>query len=153
MTEFGKVETDVHIKASPEKFHEVFCSRTHHISNVSSGNIQGVVIHEGEWGTVGSVIFWNYTLDGKAAVAKEVVEAIDQEKNLITFKIIEGDLLDHYKSFKITIQVTGKDENGGSVVHWLMEYEKLHGEIPDPHSLLQMAIAVSKDLDAHLTEG
>ncbi|KAJ7954250.1 MLP protein [Quillaja saponaria] len=78
MSEFGKVETDVHIKASPEKFHEIFCSRTHHIPNVSPGNIQGVVVHEGEWGTVGAVIFWNYTVDGKPAVAKELIEAIDK---------------------------------------------------------------------------
>ena len=55
-----KVETDVPIKASAEKFHNVFCDRTHHIANVCPEKIQGVDIHEGEWGTEGSIIFWNY---------------------------------------------------------------------------------------------
>ena len=55
-----KLETDVHIKASAEQFHDVFCSRPHHIGNVSPDKIQGAEIHEGEWGTEGSIIFWNY---------------------------------------------------------------------------------------------
>lgn len=56
----GKVETDVEIKAPATKFHEVLAHRPHHISNVSPNNIQGCDLHEGEWGTVGSVVYWNY---------------------------------------------------------------------------------------------
>ena len=81
-------------------------------------------------------------------MAKELVEAIDRENNKITFKVLEGDLLEHYKSFRFIIHVVQQKE--GSVVHWTMEYEKLKGHIPDPHSLLQLAIEVSKDIDAHL---
>ncbi|CAL8995159.1 unnamed protein product [Prunus brigantina] len=147
----GKVETDVEIKAPATKFHEMLTHRPHHISNVSPNNVQGCDLHEGEWGTVGSVVYWNYFHDGKAKVAKELIEAIDAEKNLITFKVIEGDLLEHYKSFKITIQATPKAHGQGSIVHCTMEYEKHHGDIEDPHTLLQFVVDVSKDLDAHLT--
>ncbi|KAF7827656.1 MLP-like protein 34 [Senna tora] len=146
----SRLETDVHIKASAEQFHDVFCSRTHHIANVCPEKIQGVEIHEGEWGTEGSIIFWNYVHDGKKCVAKEVVESIDRENNKITFKVLEGDLLEDYKSFKITIQVFPQEK--GSRVHWIMEFEKLKDHIPDPHSLLQLAIEVSHDIDAHLTQ-
>ena len=55
-----KLETDVEINASPVQFHEYFTRRPHHISNVSSDKIQGCDLHEGEWGNVGSVIYWNY---------------------------------------------------------------------------------------------
>ncbi|XP_068333063.1 MLP-like protein 31 [Pyrus communis] len=145
----GKVEADVEIKASAAKFHEMFTHKPHHISNVSNSNIQGCDLHEGDWGTIGSVVYWNYFHDGKAKVAKELVEAIDAENNLITFKVIEGDLMEHYKSFKITIHATPKGE--GCNVHWTMEYEKHHDDIEDPHTLLQFAVEVSKDIDAHLT--
>ncbi|XP_048428966.1 MLP-like protein 31 isoform X2 [Pyrus x bretschneideri] len=94
----GKVEADVEIKASAAKFHEMFTHKPHHISNASNRNIQGCDLHEGDWGTVGSVVYWNYFHDGKAKVAKDLVEAIDAENNMITFKVIEGDLLEHYKS-------------------------------------------------------
>ncbi|MBA0634523.1 hypothetical protein Godav_022140, partial [Gossypium davidsonii] len=53
-----------------------------------------------------------------AKKAKEVVEAVDPDKNLVTFRVIEGDLMEEYKSFVITIQVSPKSEGSGSVVHW-----------------------------------
>ena len=60
MSLVGKVEADVEIKAAPEKFHELFSSRPHHISNVSPGKIQGCALHEGDWGKEGTVVFWDY---------------------------------------------------------------------------------------------
>ncbi|XP_022138046.1 kirola-like [Momordica charantia] len=86
---------------------------------------------------------------GKACVVKELIEAIDEEKNLITFKVIDGDISEHYKSFKFTMQCIPKKK--GSVVHWTLEYEKQHDKIPESHeSLLEFCVDVSKDLDAHL---
>ena len=86
-------------------------------------------------------------------MAKEIIEAVDEEKNSITYRVVEGDLMEHFKSFLSTVQCSPKPEGGeGSVVHWTMEYEKHHDEIIDPHTLLELAIDVSKDLEAHLLE-
>ncbi|GLT36903.1 hypothetical protein SLA2020_112500 [Shorea laevis] len=145
----GKLETDVELKASAQQFHEVLCSRPHHISNVSPSKIQGVQLHQGEWGKEGSVIIWNYVSDGKAKVLKEQVEKIDPVKNSVTYKVIEGDVLNEYKSFKITIQVTPKGT--GSVSHWTYEYEKLHPGISHPEKFLQFATELSREIDSHLT--
>ncbi|XP_062146193.1 MLP-like protein 31 [Alnus glutinosa] len=149
MTLFGKVEGDVEIKAPAEKFHEIFSGRPHHISNVTPEKIQGCALHEGDWGVEGSVIYWNYVHDGEAKAAKEKIVAIDDTNKSITFKVIEGDLLKEYKDFVIVVQATPKGE--GNLVHWTMEYEKLKDDIPEPNSLLQFLIDVSKDIDAHLT--
>ncbi|CAL2232540.1 unnamed protein product [Prunus armeniaca] len=149
MSYSGKVETDVEIKAPAVKFHEFFTQRPHHLSNICSDKIKGCDLHDGDWGKVGSVVNWNYIHDGKAKVAKVVFEAIDDEKNSITMRVVEGDLLEHYKSFKITIQATPKGE--GSVVHWTFEYEKVHGDVTDPHTLLQLAVDLTTDIGAHLT--
>ncbi|KAK9928302.1 hypothetical protein M0R45_025445 [Rubus argutus] len=81
------LEADVEINVTPVKFHEYFTRRPHHISNVSPGKIQGCDLHEGDWGTVGSIIYWNYFHDGKAKVAKQLIEAIDDETNSITLKV------------------------------------------------------------------
>lgn len=80
------------------------------------------------------------------------MEAVDPDKNLITFRVIEGDLKEEYKSFVITIQVSSKSEGNGSIVHWTLEYEKLHDGIVHPETLLQFVQDVSKDIDAHLTQ-
>ncbi|KAL0003971.1 hypothetical protein SO802_011532 [Lithocarpus litseifolius] len=150
MSLFGKVEADVEIKAPAEKFHEIISCRPHHISNVSPGKIQGCALHEGEWGNEGSVINWDYVQDGKAKVAKEIIEAIDKKNNSVTFKVIEGDLMEEDKNIKSTIQATPKGE--GSLVHWTIEYEKLHENIVEPNTLLQLVLDLSKDLDAHLVK-
>ncbi|MBA0819796.1 hypothetical protein Gohar_021254 [Gossypium harknessii] len=81
----GKLEADVDIKASPEQFHEMFAHKPHHVHHTCYDKIQGCDLHE----------------DGKAKKAKEVVEAVDPDKNLITFRVIEGELMvcSHDSSF------------------------------------------------------
>ncbi|KAF8046970.1 hypothetical protein N665_3289s0004 [Sinapis alba] len=146
----GKLETDVEIKASAEQFHHMFTGKPHHVSKASPGNIQGCDLHEGDWGKPGSIIFWNYVHDGEAKVAKERIEAVEPEKNLITFRVIEGDLMKEYKSFLLTIQVTPKHGGAGSIVHWHLEYEKISEEVAHPETLLQFCVEVSKEIDEHL---
>ncbi|KAK7323472.1 hypothetical protein VNO77_26946 [Canavalia gladiata] len=90
--------------------------------------------------------FWT-TIDGKACVVKDVIEGIDKENNKITFKVIEGDL---YKSFKFVLEVIPK--GNGSEVHWVIEYEKQNENIPDPHTMSQFLIEMSKDIDAYITK-
>ncbi|KAA0067638.1 MLP-like protein 43 [Cucumis melo var. makuwa] len=149
---YGKLEKDVPIKASASKFHEIFHKRPHHISNVSSDIIHGVDLHEGEWGKVGSIVCWRYFLDGKSRATKEIIEEVDEENNAITFKVIEGHLKEHYEKFRFKIKCIPKEK--GSIVHWCLEYEKLHDEIPETHGLLMdLCVKVSKDLDAYLNEG
>ncbi|KAF3431976.1 hypothetical protein FNV43_RR26910 [Rhamnella rubrinervis] len=145
----GKLETDVEINAPSTKFHEIFKHRPHHVSNHASDFVQGCDLHEGEWGAVGSVICWKYFHDGKPKVAKELVEAIDDENNTITFKVLEGDLMEHYKNFRITIKCIPNGDKE-SVIRWSVEYEKIHDEIIDPHTLLEFFNDLSKDLEKHL---
>ncbi|KAG2281488.1 hypothetical protein Bca4012_049966 [Brassica carinata] len=146
----GKLETDVEIKASAGQFHHMFTGKPHHVSKASPGNIQGCDLHEGDWGKPGSIILWNYVHDGEAKVAKERIEAVEPEKNLITFRVIEGDLMKEYKSFLLTIQVTPKHGGAGSIVHWHLEYEKISDEVAHPETLLQFCVEVSKEIDEHL---
>ncbi|XVF85376.1 hypothetical protein PTKIN_Ptkin17bG0112700 [Pterospermum kingtungense] len=150
----GKLETDVGIKAPPEQFHDMFGNKPHHVHHACNDKVQGCELHEGDWGTAGSVLSWNYVHDGEAKVAKVVAETIDPEKNAITFRVIEGDLKKEYKSFVVHIQASpNPNSEGGSIVHWTLEYERLHDAIAHPESLLQFAVDMSKDIDAHLTKG
>ncbi|KDP44595.1 hypothetical protein JCGZ_22177 [Jatropha curcas] len=146
----GKLEADVEIKASADKFHDVFGSRPHHLKHATPHNVQGCELHDGEFGKEGSVVCWNYVHDGVPKVAKDIVEKIDNVNLFTTYKVIEGDILKEYKSFKFTVKATPKDT--GSVVRWTLDYEKLNKNIPDPHSILQLLIEISKDIDAHLTK-
>ncbi|CAK9152121.1 unnamed protein product [Ilex paraguariensis] len=142
----GKLVAQTEIKDG-DVFHEIFRHRPHHIKDMSPANIQGCEIHEGEWGTVGSVIFWNYTHDGKQKVAKEIVEAIDEEKKSVKLKVIEGDLMKLYKTFTAIVQVDKKGEN--NLVTWTFEFEKLNEGVEDPNTLMDFCLTLTKDIEAH----
>ncbi|KMT15739.1 hypothetical protein BVRB_3g057170 [Beta vulgaris subsp. vulgaris] len=143
----GKLEVEVDINCHGDIFHEIFSTRPHDVSTMSPENIHGCDVHDGECGKPGAIIFWNYTLDGKKCVAKELVEAVDEEKKMVRFKIIEGDLLKEFKSFTLVVQVIPKDNITG--VRWTAEFEKVHDEGHYPTKLIDFCIAVTKDIEAH----
>lgn len=94
--------------------------------------------------------FCEICTDGKTTVATDLIEAVDDEKNSVTFKVVDGPLLEYYKSFRLIVQATPKGDQS-SLVHLIVEYEKLHDQVPDPHSLLQFVADLSKDMGAHLS--
>ncbi|XP_057482426.1 kirola-like [Actinidia eriantha] len=143
----GKMVRQVEILSDGDVFHEIFRYRPHHISEMSPENVQSVNLHEGDWGTVGSVISWNYTIDGKEKTAKDIIEAIDEETKSVTFKVVEGDLMELYKTFKIVVHVDTKGEN--NLVTWTFHYEKLKEDVEEPNTLMDICIAVTKDIETH----
>ncbi|XP_011084196.1 kirola-like [Sesamum indicum] len=142
----GKLTADVQIK-SGDLFHKVYRDTPHNVSSMSPNIVQGCDLHQGNWGTIGSIICWSYTHDGEQKIAKEIVEAIDDEQRSITLKVIEGHLMDYFKSFKIGIHVDTKGEI--HLVTWVLEYEKLHEDVEDPVSFLSLLIKVTKDVETH----
>ncbi|PQP92424.1 MLP-like protein 28 [Prunus yedoensis var. nudiflora] len=128
----GKVETEIEIKAPAEKFYNIFKSRAHHVPNISSGSIQGVQVHEGDWETHGSIKSWNYSVGDEVGVFKEKVEYNDENKS-ITQNGVEGDV------FKMK----------AALRPWSIAYEKLNDNVPAPDKYVGLMANVIKDLDAH----
>ncbi|PIN11268.1 hypothetical protein CDL12_16133 [Handroanthus impetiginosus] len=143
----GKMVSQICIKSDGDVFHEIYSERPHHISSMSPHRIRNCDVHQGQWGIAGSVIVWKYFHDGKERVLKEIIEAIDKEKKLVTFKVIEGDLTEFYKNFKITVDVDTSGED--NLVTWTLEYEKLNMGVPDPHAFMGLLLNVTKDIETH----
>uniref|UniRef100_M4DI54 Bet v I/Major latex protein domain-containing protein n=1 Tax=Brassica campestris TaxID=3711 RepID=M4DI54_BRACM len=125
----GIIETTVEVKSTPEKLHDMLVGKKHHIPSASPSLVHGY---------------------GEARVMKERIESIDPENNRATYRVLEGDLMNEYKSFVVTFQVTPKEGEPGSVLHWHFEYEKINEQVAHPETLLQFAVEVSKEIDAHL---
>ncbi|XP_050286430.1 MLP-like protein 43 isoform X3 [Quercus robur] len=149
MSLFGKVEAEIEIKASAYKFFEANSKRVADLPKHAPNFIQSVDLVQGEWGQEGCVVCWYFIFDGKAVMSKEVMEAIDDKNHSVTFKVIGGILMELYKSFKFVVQATPKGE--GSLVRWTLEYEKLNVDDPESNTMLEFAIGLTKDIDAHLT--
>ncbi|GAA0162701.1 hypothetical protein LIER_18734 [Lithospermum erythrorhizon] len=143
----GKIVDEIEIKAAGDVFHELFGTRPHEISTMAPDKIHGCDLHEGDWGKVGTIICWDYTHDGKKKVAKEVIEELDEENKTVKFRVFEGDLMEHFKTLSLQIHV--KTHGINNLVTWTIEYEKLNKDVPDPISLMEFCIHVSKDIESH----
>ncbi|XP_047309683.1 kirola-like [Impatiens glandulifera] len=142
-----KMMRHVEIKSDGDVFHEIFKTRPHHLSDMSPTLVQNFELLEGELGTVGSVVLFHYNHDGKDKVVKHEIIAIDEEKKLVSYKAIGGDLRKLYKTFIITIHVDTDGEN--NLVTWTFEYEKLKEDVEDPNSLMDFFVVMTKDIENH----
>ncbi|KAI3825118.1 hypothetical protein L1987_06594 [Smallanthus sonchifolius] len=143
----GKRVFQVEIKSKGDIFHNLWKSNPHQIPSLTPTTIQNCQTHDGEVGTVGSVLLWNYFYDGKDCVAKTLIKDINDDKKSITFEVLEGDLLKQYKTFVSNVQVDNHGSN--NVVTWTVEYEKLSPSVLDPDTLMEFCKKVAKDIETH----
>ena len=73
----------------------------------------------------------------------------DDEKLAVTLVGLEGDVFEHYKTFKATHLVVSKGPEHSSVVLTL-EYEKLGDGSPYPYKYLDLMNNLAKDIESHL---
>lgn len=81
-------------------------------------------------------------------VSKEKIDAADEASKSVSYTVIDGDLSNFYKHFKASFQVVPKGD--GSLVKWLVEFEKANEEVPDPNLIQEIAVKTFNDLDAYL---
>ncbi|KAK2989937.1 hypothetical protein RJ640_013861 [Escallonia rubra] len=89
----------------------------------------------------------HHILDGKAQTVKQIIESIDKVHKTVVYKVIEGNLLELYKTFLVKIHVDTKGEN--NLVTWTFEYEKLHEGIEDPTTTMDFLVKVTKEIETH----
>ncbi|KAL3369995.1 hypothetical protein AABB24_007161, partial [Solanum stoloniferum] len=139
----GKLIVSLEVKCGGHSVHDIFHTNTHHLPNISPSKLKHFEIHEGEIGKIGSVVSWKYYEDGKEMFCKSVIEAIDPPKNSITWKAIEGHLLELYNSFNVIT----------SCEHWTtiaLVYEKKTEDTPKPLAFLDYFVGLTKDVEGHL---
>ncbi|KAK6146767.1 hypothetical protein DH2020_020636 [Rehmannia glutinosa] len=138
----GRLVSQISIKADVDLLHELFTNKLHRIPDICPGKVKKLDLQSGQWGTVGSVICWQYIHDGETKFAKEIIEAIDEEKKSITFNVIEGDVMAWYNTFKFIVKVDNNGED--SLVTWTFEYEKKTEDVPEPHAVMNLGLNQSK---------
>nr|XP_009761954.1 PREDICTED: kirola-like [Nicotiana sylvestris] len=75
-----------------------------------------------------------------------VIEAVDDEKKSITWKLIEGDLLEAYNTFIVNISC---DQHW---ITWTIEYEKKTEDTSEPITFLEFLTDLTKDIEVHHVE-
>ncbi|AET02678.1 putative START-like domain-containing protein [Medicago truncatula] len=147
----GKLMTELGIKTPADRFFKLFASELHEVQKHCE-RVHHTKLHEGEdWHHTDSVKHWTYVIDGKVHTCHEKVEEIDEKNKKGTYKLFGGDIDEHYKDFKLIIEVIDKGD-GTSAVKWTVEYVKINEDIDPPNGWMDYLCKCTRDIDAHLVK-
>ncbi|XP_057961266.1 kirola-like [Malania oleifera] len=146
----GKMAIEQRIKSAADKFYEIYRAKPYLIPTMVPARVQKVELHQGERekAEASAVKQWTYVLEGNVVETLKEKTEVDDEKKMVTFVVLEGDVMKNYKSIKFIVQVLEKGE--GSSVKLGAEFEKLNERVPYPHKYLILAHKVAKEIDAYL---
>ncbi|XP_043706423.1 MLP-like protein 423 [Telopea speciosissima] len=145
----GKLEAEMEVKSSADKFWESVRDSTTLFPKVLPTHYKSIQVVEGDGKCVGSVRLMTYAEEIPGVkFSKERIDAVDEEGKEVAFSLIDGDVSKFYKHIKNKLQVISKGQ--GSLVKWSCEFEKASGDVPDPHLIKDFALNVFKALDDYL---
>ncbi|MCD7446133.1 hypothetical protein HAX54_041518 [Datura stramonium] len=106
----GKLVSEIKIKCDGNVFHEIYMERPYHISSMSPNRIRNVDILEGEWGSVGSVVAWDFF--HVASLVSSFISGEEGEKKRDVRPICEGSSIlgVHQRHFSKTVAVGAQGE-------------------------------------------
>ncbi|KAK9106061.1 hypothetical protein Scep_022905 [Stephania cephalantha] len=150
MAQIHRLQVETEVKSSAAKFYNMVKNNMTELTKVFPECYKSIEFVEGNGRTVGSVMLWKYVVvSPKVLTTKEKIEEIDDKTRSITYKVIEGEIMDIYRSFSMKIQVSEK-EGGGSLVKWFVEFDKANEAVPSPNHFMNLLDIASKKLDAYL---
>ncbi|KAF8095559.1 hypothetical protein N665_0330s0041 [Sinapis alba] len=148
MATSGTYVREVTLKGSAEKHYKKWRNENHAFPDAVGHHVQGITIHEGEWDSHGAIKTWNYTCDGKQEVYKERRE-LDDEKKTVTFRGLEGHVMEQFKVFDIIAEFIHKSEDS-CVCKSTMIWEKRNDEFPEPGSYMKLFTSMVADMEDHV---
>ncbi|CAN6676070.1 unnamed protein product [Malus baccata var. baccata] len=145
----GKLEVEVEVKSPAQKFWEALRDSTAVFPKAFPQDYKSIDVLEGDGKAIGSVRLITYADDSALVkVSKETIDAVDEVGKAVAYKVIDGDLLKYYKSFKCVLTVTPKGD--GSLVKWSSVFEKAHEQVPEPSIIKDFAVKNFQELDAYV---
>ncbi|KAK8959387.1 MLP-like protein 423 [Platanthera guangdongensis] len=145
-----KVEVEVEVKSSADQFWAAILDSANLFPKISPNLYKSIEILEGDGKSAGSIRLITFA-EGIQCLKfeKMKIDVVDHEKKLVTYSVIGGEILSYYKSFVPTLAVASKGD-GGAVVTWSVEYEKLNEDAPDAETIKEFAVQTFQGLDAYL---
>nr|XP_043638986.1 MLP-like protein 423 [Erigeron canadensis] len=149
MATIGKLDVEVKVKSGADKFWKTILESTDIFPKVCPDLYKSVQVLEGDGKSVGSIRLVNFA-EGSPIVksAKEKIEELDEGKKKVAYSVVDGDMMQYYKSFKASLEVIPEGE--GSIVKWACEFEKASEEVPNPDMIRDFAAKNFKDIDDYL---
>ncbi|KAF8703375.1 hypothetical protein HU200_032175 [Digitaria exilis] len=144
-----KTDLVVEVKSPADKLWAALRDSTELFPKIFPQQYQSIETVEGDGKSAGTVRLLKYT-EGVPMLtfAKEKLELADDENKVVSYSVVDGELVNFYKNFRITLKVSPGKE--GAVVNWSMEFDKANEQVPDPDVIKETATKTFHDLDDYL---
>ncbi|KAJ0247638.1 Polyketide cyclase/dehydrase and lipid transport superfamily protein [Hirschfeldia incana] len=144
MTSIQTLDIEIQVNMPADRFFNTFKKKEGNFTDKT----ESVSVHRDDPKSNSSIQVWNFIVDGKMEQIKEKIE-VDEENKSVSFLAIEGDVLQQYKSYKITLDVVPRD-GGVCIAKWKWEYEKLNDDVPPPIKYIPFVADYTRDLETRL---
>ncbi|GAB2220516.1 hypothetical protein Droror1_Dr00008176 [Drosera rotundifolia] len=149
MASSGKLEVEVEVKSTPEKIWHSLRNTETVFPQAFPETYKSIELVEGDGKSIGSTRLVKFAeVVPMITTTKERIDEVDEEKKVVGYSVVEGELLNFFKSFKAKVGVAPKGD--GSLVTWTCDYEKANEEVPAPELFKDFAVKTFHDLDAYL---
>ncbi|TYH22650.1 hypothetical protein ES288_A04G146600v1 [Gossypium darwinii] len=139
MDQIKRMECQVEIKSSADKFFEAYQTKAQLMPKMANQVVRDEKLVEGsDWDSEGSVRQWFFVAG----------EKVDDKDWTILYKLVEGEIMKAFKSWKsiFNVMLTGE----GSLVKWTTEFEKQNDDVPDPVRYGEFLTTWTKNVDTYL---
>ncbi|CAA7409723.1 unnamed protein product [Spirodela intermedia] len=152
----GKMEVEVEVKSSAERFWSAIAESTELFPKALPQQFKSIRTLEGDGKSPGSLRLIQYA-PGTPVVTftKERIETMDEAGKTVSYSVVGGEMASFYSTFKATLRVAAAkkddEEEEGALVTWAVEYEeKAPHEALDPALFTHAAAQTFRELDAYL---
>ena len=82
---------------------------------------------------------------------KERIDIVDDEKKILGYSILEGDILEYYKNFKVVVYVGSSPKSDGALVKYTGEFNKANENVVVNLDIYKaFVVKLYMDVDAYL---
>ncbi|XP_047963301.1 MLP-like protein 423 [Salvia hispanica] len=149
-----KFEIDIELKTSPEKLWKNLKEFITLFPKAMPDAIERIDVIEGDGRSVGTV----YLSTPKAtemvpvvSTIKERIDIVDDEKKILGYSILEGDILEYYKNFKVVVYVGSSPKSDGALVKYTGEFNKANENVVVNLDIYKaFVVKLYMDVDAYL---
>ncbi|GLJ28468.1 hypothetical protein SUGI_0560060 [Cryptomeria japonica] len=115
-------------------------------------HFKSIDVLEGDGISPGSVRLIKYGEGFQLATYKlEKIESLDEAKMTATHTVLNGQIMNKYKTYKLTLKVSPGATSATCIVKWIIEYEPAHeGEVAHPENAKETAVHTFKVLEEYL---
>eukprot|EP01018_Ginkgo_biloba_P007060 Gb_15057 [translate_table: standard] len=143
---------EAELNVPPRKMWKAFEDAGNLFPKLIPSHFKSIEVLEGDGISAGTVRLIKYGKDVSAATfKKEKIEFVDEENMVTTHSVVDGEIMNTYKLYKLTLKISQGSRPNSCIVRWTIEFEPAkEGEMPHPENAKDTAIHTFKVLEGYL---